>query len=74
MQLDELGYLSLSARHLQCLGLVAIGKSAADIGRHLGIPEDVITREIDEACRRLGTPTGIQAAYVARHAGLLGPQ
>jgi DNA-binding CsgD family transcriptional regulator len=59
----------LTARQKQCLFWARQGKSSKDIGKILGISQDVVDQHIARACERLGVRTRIQAVIAAIREG-----
>lgn len=55
----------LTARQIQCLRLVSVGESSAQIGKRLGISADVVDEHVVKACRRLNVRTRTQAVLAA---------
>ena len=55
----------LSTREAQCLRLVAVGKTDADVGRMLGISPRTVRFHVDSSKTKLGVTTRIQAVTKA---------
>jgi LuxR family quorum-sensing system transcriptional regulator CciR len=55
----------LTTRQLECLALVARGKSDWEIGRILGISQETVKHHVRMAREHYGVPTRIQAAFRA---------
>lgn len=56
---------SLSVRETQCLRLVAVGQTDADVGQILGISPRTVRFHVDSAKTKLGVTTRIQAVAKA---------
>jgi LuxR family transcriptional regulator, quorum-sensing system regulator BjaR1 len=61
----------LTARQIECLHWVGVGKTDWAIGEILGLSESTVHRHIERAKARLGVATRIQAVVAAQRAKLL---
>ena len=59
----------VTARQLECLSWVAVGKSSTDIGEILGISSRTVEDHLTKLCGHLGVRTRIQAAVRAQELG-----
>jgi DNA-binding CsgD family transcriptional regulator len=62
----------MTARESEVLGWVAVGKSDWAIGRILNISGKTVNFHVENAKRKLGVGTRIQAVIVALRIGLIG--
>jgi DNA-binding NarL/FixJ family response regulator len=69
----ERSELHLTERELQVLTWVARGKSSADIATILGISERTVNFHMDNAMRKAGVATRVQAAVKCAMLGLIAP-
>lgn len=60
--------------HLQCLRMIAEGKSNPEIGRELYLAPDTVKGYITTICRRLGAKNRVNAVHRAWELGLLKPE
>ena len=65
--------LKLTDRELEALTWVARGKSSADIAVILGISERTVNFHMDNAMRKAGVSTRVQAAVKCAMLGLITP-
>lgn len=69
MPQDEKGGLgrpvTLSARQLECLALIAAGETSASIARRLCLSRHTVDHYIGTACNRLGARSRAQAVAIA---------
>lgn len=63
--------LRLSKRQLDCLKLVAEGRSSPEIARELRISPRTVDEYISDACLKLGVRTRAQATAAAVRSGLI---
>jgi DNA-binding CsgD family transcriptional regulator len=61
----------LSDRQRECLAWVRQGKSSSMIGEILGLSVRTVDEHLNQACRKLGVRTRVQAAVEASLAGLI---
>jgi LuxR family quorum-sensing system transcriptional regulator CciR len=61
----------LSSRQRDCLAWVRHGKSSTDIAQLLGISAQTVDEHINEACRKFGVRTRVQAAVEATLLGVI---
>ena len=61
----------LTTRQIECVALIAQGKTDKDIAQILGIKPDTVTEYIEDACRRYDVTRRIQLAFHAVHDGHL---
>lgn len=61
----------LTARQLECVVLIARGKSDKEIAAHLGLRPSTVSEYIEDACDRYGVSRRIQLAFHAVHDGHL---
>ena len=69
----EKSELRLTDRELQVLTWVARGKSSSDIATILGISERTVNFHLDNAMRKAGVATRVQAAVKCALLGLIEP-
>ena len=67
------GNIALTDRERETLLWSARGKSSADIGVLIGVSERTVNFHIENAIRKLGVATRIQAAVKAALLGLIDP-
>jgi len=65
------GTTALTRRQRECLAWVRQGKSSSAIGEILGLSVQTVNEHLEDACRRLGVRTRVQAAVEASLAGLI---
>jgi DNA-binding CsgD family transcriptional regulator len=61
----------LTARQLECVRMLAVGYTFAQIGRRLGIAKNVVDAHLRAARERLGARTNTHLVAVAARRGLL---
>lgn len=61
----------LTPRQRECLAWVRQGKSSSAIGEILGLSAQTVNEHLEDACRRLGVRTRVQAAVEASLAGMI---
>jgi DNA-binding CsgD family transcriptional regulator len=61
----------LSDRQIDCLKLVATGKSSPEIARILGLSSRTVDQYIADACARFAVKTRVQAVVAAIRLGLI---
>jgi DNA-binding CsgD family transcriptional regulator len=64
--------MSMTARESEILAWVATGKSDWAIGRILNISEKTVNFHVENAKRKLGVGTRMQAVIAAMRGGLIG--
>ena len=64
--------MRVTRRELQILGWVAAGKSDWAIGRILNISDKTVNFHIENAKRKLGVGTRLEAVVVALRKGVIG--
>jgi DNA-binding CsgD family transcriptional regulator len=62
----------MTARESEVLAWVAAGKSDWAIGRILNISEKTVNFHVENAKRKLGVGTRVQAVIAAMHCGFIG--
>ncbi len=67
------GAPELTARELEALTWVARGKSSADAATLMGVAERTVNFHVENAMRKLGVASRVQAALVAARVGLVKP-
>ena len=65
--------IRVTAREREILGWVAVGKSDWAIGRLLAISDKTVNFHVENAKRKLGVGTRVQAVIVALRSGLIAP-
>ena len=63
----------MTARESEVLGWVAVGKSDWAIGQILNISGKTVNFHVENAKRKLGVGTRVQAVVAAMRNGLIGP-
>jgi DNA-binding CsgD family transcriptional regulator len=63
----------MTARENEILGWVAVGKSDWAIGQILNISGKTVNFHVENAKRKLGVGTRMQAVIAAMRSGLIGP-
>ncbi len=66
-------HMSMTARESEVLAWVAAGKSDWAIGRILNISGKTVNFHVENAKRKLGAGTRVQAVIAAMRGGLIGP-
>lgn len=61
----------LTTRQVECVALIARGKSDKEIAAHLGLRPATVNEYIEDACHRYGVTRRIQLAFHAVHDGHL---
>lgn len=61
----------ITARQRQCLEWIASGKTSYEISIILGLSEHTVNNYINDACKRLGAVSRIQAVVIALQSGLI---
>jgi len=64
--------IRVTAREREVLGWVAVGKSDWAIGRLLAISGKTVNFHVENAKRKLGVATRVQAVVVALRTGIIG--
>ncbi|MGE0666021.1 MAG: autoinducer binding domain-containing protein [Sphingomonadales bacterium] len=71
--MDDAELTMLSGREVECLTLVARGKTDLEIGEIMGRSPTTARFHVEKAIRKLGATTRTQAAAMASQLGIIGP-
>lgn len=67
----EAEYISISKAQIDCVGLIASGKTSREISSELGIALNEVEMTLGTACRRLGVRTYSNAAIIYAEIGVI---
>lgn len=63
--------IPLSSRQVECLQLVAEGRTSPEIARALGLSPRTVDEYVADACARLGVRSRIEAVVAAIRLGII---